>query len=1219
MTDKKISELTLRSPDGTEEIPVNASGVNYKITTLGLSGLSTHPVPFEDNGVANAPFYGPPIGPNAVYYSDLNETWIAWQSYNRTSSLQTQSIRTFDHTTRHWTPVVEVGTNTILFKDDHGQPAIVRDGDGYVHLFGNAHLTALYHFVTDSPNDPSSWSAGTNINAVVTYPHPFYIGGALYVFVRGSGSGTLSDLALYKSATLVSGAVTWNSAVNILDFGALYRVDPGQFEVSGTNIYITVCKPDFNDTARQNAYVLIYHTTDGSVSNLSGSHTVAAGSLPISTSDMDTYFLAQRVYNTDDTVPVLCFDTTGVLHLSWNENFTSGSTGYDQLYHSRWDGTTWTPTDLVATGTITAGSNMFPRTDGTVRFITGHQIGVSTTTLTAGGTASTATFDSTHVNDNTVLSNGNLTVAKSGGSTQTDGTTSNVGVSSGKYYCEFTIDNGSASEVVGFGVGNLSGAVLDQTGATNFLGVNSDGVGYYPALGKVYLNSAVVTTIAAAVNTDKVCMALDATNKRLWFRTNGGNWNNSAPANPVTNVGGIDISAIYPSFFVWATVLTSGRQVTINFGATAYSFTPPTGFGNWLTDTGVFSDSEYLQSSPSSSTAVSYGVATVARVFSGLPELEFIWGEAVPFTNTGAARAWAWGESGFIEGDLSGNYPPVDAGRIALTANTTFYFRSDGSDTNGTGLVDILQGAFATPQALYNHLVQYYDFAGFTATMQAGAETGSKSFAGVQLLQGWTGNGGLIIAGNTTGGTTTFTANAYGPTVGVSGTLPGVVEVRRATLTSAANDCIQNVGSGLIQLGPGLTFSTAGAAHMHAQGIDAGIDCGVTYTISGNATIHVDSRYGAIIADSIGGSACTVTLTGTPAFSTAFASATGGAIKLSQTTYSGAGTGLRWILSENGLIETTGSNATFFPTTGSFSKLSGTYKDTTGSISWLGDASAGFSATGRSFAVNTNLDTIIWNGGKLGWSTTTTADVTNVFGSGWVLDAASLIGQRNSTTAQSYRVYNTFTDTSNYERAVVDWNKTANVLSIGTEKAGTGQSRGTQLLYGGTPVIDYGSAVYGQFLAIYNTSTISTGLWIDNTSTGGHQFLMFSTGQANFPGHFGYYNGTIDRTILDLDGLTNVGFVGVYNTGGFAWSASTNAVAAKDTFFYRSAAGVVGVGATSTTATGQLISGLVSTNQTLSAAQTIPAGFSSYVPELFTIAAGIDLELGAGAILEIGG
>ena len=58
-------------------------------------------------------------------------------------------------------------------------------------------------------------------------------------------------------------------------------------------------------------------------------------------------------------------------------------------------------------------------------------------------------------------------------------------------------------------------------------------------------------------------------------------------------------------------------------------------------------------------------------------------------------------------------------------------------------------------------------------------------------------------------------------------------------------------------------------------------------------------------------------------------------------------------------------------------------------------------------------------------------------------DAAGTLAQRNGLNAQAFRLYNTFTDSSNFERGKVAWE--SNVLRIGTEKAGTGTARSFEL------------------------------------------------------------------------------------------------------------------------------------------------------------------------------
>ena len=75
--------------------------------------------------------------------------------------------------------------------------------------------------------------------------------------------------------------------------------------------------------------------------------------------------------------------------------------------------------------------------------------------------------------------------------------------------------------------------------------------------------------------------------------------------------------------------------------------------------------------------------------------------------------------------------------------------------------------------------------------------------------------------------------------------------------------------------------------------------------------------------------------------------------------------------------------------------------------------------------------------GGFGWSYV--ADSTNTADLKLLRDAAGTLAQRNGTNAQTYRLYNTYTDASNYERGFLQWN--SNVLEIGSEGAGTGSEQ----------------------------------------------------------------------------------------------------------------------------------------------------------------------------------
>ena len=64
-------------------------------------------------------------------------------------------------------------------------------------------------------------------------------------------------------------------------------------------------------------------------------------------------------------------------------------------------------------------------------------------------------------------------------------------------------------------------------------------------------------------------------------------------------------------------------------------------------------------------------------------------------------------------------------------------------------------------------------------------------------------------------------------------------------------------------------------------------------------------------------------------------------------------------------------------------------------------------------------------------------------------DAAGTLGQRNGVNAQTSNIYNTYTSATEYERAHIGWNDTADTFVIGTEVAGAGVARGINVEPGG--------------------------------------------------------------------------------------------------------------------------------------------------------------------------
>ncbi len=68
-----------------------------------------------------------------------------------------------------------------------------------------------------------------------------------------------------------------------------------------------------------------------------------------------------------------------------------------------------------------------------------------------------------------------------------------------------------------------------------------------------------------------------------WSRNSGGNWNNDGSADPATGAGGLDISARFPGAgaYPFCMVTAPAENCIFNFGATAFTGTPPSGFTGW--------------------------------------------------------------------------------------------------------------------------------------------------------------------------------------------------------------------------------------------------------------------------------------------------------------------------------------------------------------------------------------------------------------------------------------------------------------------------------------------------------------------------------------------------------------------------------------------------------------------------------------------------------------
>jgi hypothetical protein len=150
----------------------------------------------------------------------------------------------------------------------------------------------------------------------------------------------------------------------------------------------------------------------------------------------------------------------------------------------------------------------------------------------------------------------------------------------GKYYAEFTSTTTLPGNDTGIGIATSS-APLGSFGTAA-----SGGCAAFTGTGNIYLNGSAtgiaVQGVSGLVGTVWQ-IALDLTNSRVWFRCNNNYWNDAAINNPATNVGGINISTLFPANAAYAIFCAnaSGVGFTANFGASAFTYAIPSGFTAW--------------------------------------------------------------------------------------------------------------------------------------------------------------------------------------------------------------------------------------------------------------------------------------------------------------------------------------------------------------------------------------------------------------------------------------------------------------------------------------------------------------------------------------------------------------------------------------------------------------------------------------------------------------
>lgn len=239
--------------------------------------------------------------------------------------------------------------------------------------------------------------------------------------------------------------------------------------------------------------------------------------------------------------------------------------------------------------------------------------------------------------------------------------------------------------------------------------------------------------------------------------------------------------------------------------------------------------------------------------------------------------------------------------RELLTANRDYYVATTGSDSNN-GLTSLTP--FLTVQKAID-VVAGLDFSIYNVNINVAAGT----YTGANTIKNFAGAGTCTILG------ASATTTIINPTSATCFTVIGItsnwtVQALRVTATTSGFGFIVFQGSRITLTG--LDFGAC-QYHMYSSSSSV-ININASYSISGGGIGHILCEYASNVYYSSGR---TVTISNTPAFSSAFVhSFAGGTIRAPTITFAGTGaTGKRALVEMNGLIAETGTaiGGTYFP------------------------------------------------------------------------------------------------------------------------------------------------------------------------------------------------------------------------------------------------------------------------------------------------------------------
>jgi hypothetical protein len=310
------------------------------------------------------------------------------------------------------------------------------------------------------------------------------------------------------------------------------------------------------------------------------------------------------------------------------------------------NGNNWTPNSISVTAGVTYDSMI----DVPVNYSDGGNgrgnYAVLNPTLTNAGGASLS------------ITGGNLNILRNAsGYARGIGT---LGMSSGKWYFEFTPTNNTTSQFIG--VGQISGDI------NNYPGFESTSWGFNTSNGNK-TNNAINTAYGAYAGGQTVGVAVDMNAGNIWFSVNG-TW--QASGNPETGANPA-FSGLSGEVFPQIGLLNATTSAVANFGQRPFTYTPPAGFRalntNNLPTPSIVNGANFMAATTYTGNAAARSLSNAVNNVSFQPDL--VW---IKSRTPGATSHALFNSVRLATKYLSSN----TAGVEVTNANTLTAFGADG-------------------------------------------------------------------------------------------------------------------------------------------------------------------------------------------------------------------------------------------------------------------------------------------------------------------------------------------------------------------------------------------------------------------------------------------------------------------------------------------------------------------------------------------------------------